>query len=622
MRIEEFERLAKVADQPLLLVSATGAIVAANPAAARLSPALVAGSALHDAIADPIGLDEQLTRWLKLGGPVPAHLELRQDGQTQMFRARVGRVGGVEGPALLLSIQHSPSDHRFGQLTDQVRRLQQETRHRRAAEARQQAALAAEKAAREQLERLQELTSVLAVTPTVKQTAQALLDHGPSAVGADDAVVVLAERPDRFRVLGPAESCVGARPGRWGLEDLPLPLRAALEDGAARYFTSADEVRAADPSWGAGDGAQPGTRFLAGLLPLVASEEHAPIGLLGFVSATSGLSPEQQVMAQIVTAQGAQALERARLYDDQRRAAETLQRALLPEDFPHTEGVDCAVRYLPAAEAEAVGGDWYAVIDLGDGRVGLGVGDVAGHGPAAATAMGTMRSALRALATTSDSPAEVITALNRFVCSQLPDEMATCTYLIVDVHAGTLAYANAGHLPPLLMGPSQQPTYLEEVLSPPLGVTADVTYQGAVCTLPARSHVVLYTDGLIERRDEAIDVGLDRLQGAARGDDVSPTRLCDHLLTALVGTDSLDDDTALLVASISPDRDLPDEAASNGVDHCSAMPDSPKSLAGEHRDNKQRTRRDHPPPVARGRILRRRPSRRTMAFPPALTPHA
>ena len=228
--------------------------------------------------------------------------------------------------------------------------------------------------------------------------------------------------------------------------------------------------------------------------------------------------------------------------------AEALQRRLLPDRIPRIPAIALAARYVPATADMEVGGDWYDVIQLHDGRIGLAIGDVAGHGPHAAATMGQLRMAVRAYALQDPSPVSVMSSLHELV-SQLPlpePELVTLTYLVFDPASGRLVFTNAGHPPPLVLGRGQG-TYLEDGLSPPLGVGADATYTEASRSLGVGETLLLYTDGLVERRGESMQDGLDRLLGVAvgrGGSDVDD--LCDHILASLIESDHVADDIALV----------------------------------------------------------------------------
>ena len=230
--------------------------------------------------------------------------------------------------------------------------------------------------------------------------------------------------------------------------------------------------------------------------------------------------------------------------------AETLQRSLLPDQLPVIAGVDLAARYVPATRDVHVGGDWYDVVHLPGGQIGLAIGDVAGHGLQAAAAMGQLRMALRAYALHHASPTAVLHGVHELI-AQLPmPEMATMTYLLYDPENGNLCYANAGHPPPLVVTEGRA-HFLEEGLSPPVGITTDGQTEGsypeAHTVLPPGSTLLLYTDGLVERRGVSIQEGLDRLAiEAAAHAEAGPEQLCDSVLAALSLGEPNADDIAVL----------------------------------------------------------------------------
>ncbi len=198
--------------------------------------------------------------------------------------------------------------------------------------------------------------------------------------------------------------------------------------------------------------------------------------------------------------------------------AETLQRSLLPDRLPEIPGVALAARYVPATADVQVGGDWYDVVQLPGGLIGLAIGDVAGHGLPAAATMGQLRMALRAYALQDPSPVAVMSGVHQLV-SQLPmAEMVTLMYLVFDPATRMLRFTNAGH-PPALVIDNGTCVYLEDGLAPPVGVTAYADYTEASQELSSGATLLLYTDGLVERRGVSIQEGLDRLslEAAAHG---------------------------------------------------------------------------------------------------------
>jgi len=229
------------------------------------------------------------------------------------------------------------------------------------------------------------------------------------------------------------------------------------------------------------------------------------------------------------------------------RISETLQRSLLPERLPEIPGIEIAARYVPATAGMEVGGDWYDVVQLPNGDVGVAIGDVAGHGLRAASAMGQIRMALRAFALEERSAAGVVGRIRRLMARLLPADMATVLYLVFDPETGDIRFANAGHPPPLVVDPSGTVTYLEEALSPPLGVELTTEPDEAGDRLASGSTLLLFTDGLVERRGTSIRDGMSRLlEEVATHVDGDLDELCDRLIETLVGAHGADD-VALLV---------------------------------------------------------------------------
>jgi serine phosphatase RsbU (regulator of sigma subunit)/integral membrane sensor domain MASE1/anti-sigma regulatory factor (Ser/Thr protein kinase) len=232
--------------------------------------------------------------------------------------------------------------------------------------------------------------------------------------------------------------------------------------------------------------------------------------------------------------------------------AATLQRSLLPDRLPEIPGVSLAARYVPATADVQVGGDWYDVVQLPGGLIGLAIGDVAGHGLQAAATMGQLRMALRAYALQDPSPISVMTGVHQLV-AQLPmPEMVTLTYLVFDPATRQLRFTNAGH-PPALVIDDGSTGYLEGGLAPPLGVTVAASYAEATHELASDATLLLYTDGLVERRGESIQDGLDRLRleaGSQPTDDLD--ELCDRLLSSLLEGSRVADDIALVAMRTVP----------------------------------------------------------------------
>lgn len=237
------------------------------------------------------------------------------------------------------------------------------------------------------------------------------------------------------------------------------------------------------------------------------------------------------------------AAENQQLYAEQRGIAETLQHALLPEALPDIAGLTTAVRYVPGTSGVEIGGDWYDLIVQREGSALLVVGDVAGRGVRAATTMASLRFAALAYAAEGGDPAGVLAKLARFPDGQGTFATVMCARLDVQAHSVTLA--SAGHLPPLLVAGGDT-AYLPLKVGVPIGA-GPAEYETVTVTVPSHATLIAFTDGLIERRGEVIDEGLDRLRRVAR---TSGASALEDLLTTLVAELPADgrheDDTAVL----------------------------------------------------------------------------
>ena len=214
--------------------------------------------------------------------------------------------------------------------------------------------------------------------------------------------------------------------------------------------------------------------------------------------------------------------------------------------------MECAARYLPAVTGLNVGGDWYDAFCRPDGTLVLAVGDVAGHGLAAATLMGQLRTAMRAYAMDRPEPGEVLTRLHALIRHIDPDHCATAILAMVSAQ-GQLSVATAGHPPPLLRDPSGTVRRLED-LGPMLGLPIEHTYTANSMTLRAGSMLLFYTDGLIERRDAIIDAGIDQLAAAFEVAPGSVDQIADTVCEVMLRDISREDDTCLLVCRLTAER--------------------------------------------------------------------
>ncbi|MEU2872915.1 SpoIIE family protein phosphatase [Streptomyces olivoreticuli] len=256
--------------------------------------------------------------------------------------------------------------------------------------------------------------------------------------------------------------------------------------------------------------------------------------------------PGVLVFAADVTDQ-VEAAERLRASERrQREAAVTLQRSLLPQELEQPDDLRVAATYQPGGKDTAVGGDWYDVITLGAGRTALVIGDVMGRGVRAAAVMGQLRTAVRAYARLDLPPHEVLQLLDGLATEIDATQIATCVYAVHDPNEGRLVYSSAGHLPILVRDPDGTVRRAAEPTGPPLGTGGWVHTSGTMPLGPGSS-AVLYTDGLVERRNEDIYEGVEALERAFSGATGSPQVMCDRLMRALGVTDEHDDDVAMLV---------------------------------------------------------------------------
>jgi serine phosphatase RsbU (regulator of sigma subunit)/anti-sigma regulatory factor (Ser/Thr protein kinase) len=252
-------------------------------------------------------------------------------------------------------------------------------------------------------------------------------------------------------------------------------------------------------------------------------------------------------------------IDNARRYSRERATALTLQRSLLPTGLSAPSSVEVRHRYLPGSKMIEVGGDWYESIALPGGRVALVVGDVAGHGVRAAVTMGRLRTAIHTLARLELPPADALQQLDELMheLGQREPHFATCVYAVYDAVSGSCEVASAGHLPPLLVSPDDGAQFLDVSPSPPLGIGSGPAHT-KVFKIKDGSLLVLYTDGLVERRTADIDEGLARLRESFGPESVSrPLEdLCKATLAGVYADDQRDD-IAVLVARLrrlNPDQ--------------------------------------------------------------------
>jgi serine phosphatase RsbU (regulator of sigma subunit)/anti-sigma regulatory factor (Ser/Thr protein kinase) len=398
--------------------------------------------------------------------------------------------------------------------------------------------------------RLQALTAALAESLVPADVAAIVREQGIGTAGADAVAVHLVSEGGESLELEGASGVDAA--GLTHLARLSLGRDGAVETafsrGRASFHPSLATLRPDDALRAS---LEAEGLVSAALFPLGASRRVHGVLLLGWRTAQA-LEPEDRAFAGTFASQCGQALDRAIRYESERTIAETLQQSVLPQALPDVDGVTFAARYLPGEAGVDVGGDWYDAFALPDGRIALVVGDVVGKGVQAAATMGQLRNSLRAFASEHDDPGEVVRRLSRMV-DALPDApFATLAYLVLDVSGRHCSYVVAGHPPPLVVDASGTAAYLEGGRSLPLGVDGDAQVEVAEAALETGTTIVLYTDGLVERRDASLDEGFELVRETAGSVIAGPDTLIDHILRGAFGDAEREDDVAMLVVRLEP----------------------------------------------------------------------
>jgi len=520
------------APNPFMGVSEDGLVVSWNPAAQKVfgwSEREALGRPVRELIIPPEDGDahDERRRWefeRPDGEERPSRRELelvRRNGERFLADLTVSRVR-VGQRQLLTCFLEDVSDR-------QEREREREELYR-------------EQAAREEAEQmasivhgLQVLLDVALAHNRLNDMLEALLPRVCEVVEAEAAAVLLSEDDGSLTLSASMFAPVGEE-----------PLRIAPGEGmAGRVARDKKPLLMQDPD--PSEVADPALHGVHSILtvPLLAGRDVIGVLQVG-VPAPRRFSEDDLLLLGLAADRVALAIDHLRIYEREHRIAETLQRSLLPDRLPRLPGLDVAARYLPAASESEVGGDWYDVIAMPGGRVGLVMGDVAGKGLAAASMVGRLRSAMRAYALEGHPPAVVVDRLNQLVWSDVDGQMTTMLYVVIDAAEGRVSWVNAGHLPPLAVTSDGIAWFLDGASSVPLGVMSFPSYETAEAELPLGGTVLLYTDGLVERPGEVLDAGLDRLATAVRGERVSPDELCDHVLAELVPSSGASDDVALL----------------------------------------------------------------------------
>ncbi|MEU9631744.1 SpoIIE family protein phosphatase [Streptomyces luteogriseus] len=406
--------------------------------------------------------------------------------------------------------------------------------------------------------------TTLEVERTAQELADVLVPDLADMIAVDILDSVLRTgRPDRgvgpalFRALavktayptGASEAIIA--PGHLTAYHADHPAAHCLRTRKPLLITHLDS---GDLSRIAADDAAAGLLAEAGVhtdmaVPLIARGEI--IGVLGLARARNPQPFDEDDLTLVceLASSAALSIDNAVLHQHIRSAAETLQRSLLPRPSPRRPGLEIAARYRPAQAFNEVGGDWYDIIPLSGDRTALAVGDVMGSGIPAATAMGRLRTATSTLADLDLAPSRILAHLDR-ITQGLDPYIATCVYAVYDPHHRRLDVACAGHLPPVLVRAGGPPELLDLPTGTPLGVGSGPFETSAVEMNPG-DQLILYTDGLVETRDDPIDKRLDHLLRLLDPPHPSAEETCDRLLRQLRHPAD-HDDVALLIAHAQP----------------------------------------------------------------------
>ncbi|GAA2499463.1 PP2C family protein-serine/threonine phosphatase [Streptomyces gobitricini] len=520
MDLASFRAVVKLLPHSVVVCTTSGRLLAVSPATRRTVDTLVPGADLLDLVLDTDEVAQRLKQWTRSGSPLPGVMTVRDgEGRPVRLRCHGARATWWRGPesAVQLHLARLDVSDRFVALSQRVSLMNQQMAYRRAMAEQRDKLLRAETEARARMQRLYRLTAALAASADLTDVCEAVHKCAPQAL---DAVGVTLELHPRRIVpsLSPTDT-------------LPVTTDS---------WTDLDLFHG--PSSGA---------------PLPETDRRVPLEAEGVVlgslvvSYAPGAAPDADHTTAIAQ-QIAQAVRRAGLFEHEHGLAVRLQRSLLPR-LPEVSGLDIASGYAPGTHMVDVGGDWYDVHPLDQDTVGFTIGDVAGHGIAQATAMAQINTVLRSISRRhSDHLPTVMAELNDFLGTYHEGLMATACYATYHRGTRTLRYTRAGHPPPLLIHGDGTTEYLRAALAPPLGPVPFTRYPQAEITLPPGSTLVFYTDGLIERRGESLDIGLDRLARTAStavGLDARGT--CDLLLHQQPDTD-MPDDRALLIIHFPP----------------------------------------------------------------------
>jgi serine phosphatase RsbU (regulator of sigma subunit)/anti-sigma regulatory factor (Ser/Thr protein kinase) len=389
-----------------------------------------------------------------------------------------------------------------------------------------------------------DLAAALIEARTVADVSRIAVARAHSLYGASVARVAVRDERDVFNYIADSgPSYLRDEHASFSLHGTD-PAAVVMRTERSAYWPSYDEFLRAHPRSGAI--LRPlGLESIA-VLGLVAEDEPIGVWVVGFRTRRDFGVAERDALA-LAAVEVSVALERARLFEFERSVATTLQRSLLPPPS-FIDGAGHCSRYIPAESSLAVGGDWYDTMRLSRGRIGLAVGDAVGRGLRAATVMGQLRSALGACALRARDAADTVDCLDEFAADLPEATSTTVAYAIVDPVGETIEYCSAGHPPPLCVSPDGTAVFHEDAQMWPLGVAVARTRIGRTARFPSGSLVVMYSDGLVERRRQSLDIGMARLAAAVvERVNLPIDQLADEVLVSMLSDSDGNDDVVLLV---------------------------------------------------------------------------
>ncbi|CAN3980002.1 SpoIIE family protein phosphatase [Kitasatospora purpeofusca] len=399
---------------------------------------------------------------------------------------------------------------------------------------------------------IKEAARALSEAVTVRDVARVFTEL-PLPGLPPDGLVLASFEAGRVQILGAS----GYRPEELAGYDRSVlppshPAAEALRGRAPVFCASREEYRERYPDvW---EQARRTSRSSWAFLPLVASGRAIGVCVVSFDDDRQ-LDADERTLLSTLGGLVAQSLARARLHDAEHELAAGLQRVMLPRTVPSVPGVTTAVRYLAAGSGLQIGGDWYDVVPLPGGHVGLVIGDVQGHDVHAAGIMGQLRIALRAYAAEGHPPAAVMARASRFLADLDTDHFATCTYAEVNVDYGVVYAVRAGHLDPVVRRADGTASSVPVAGGLPLGIAPDEEYRVTRFSLDPGETVLLCTDGLVEARGMDLDEGIARLTSVLAEPLADPGRtgrdpleeLADRIASQAADDSEREDDIALLL---------------------------------------------------------------------------